>query len=67
MFEVFSATGTVGLSRGVTPTLHPFGQIVILICMYLGRISPVALALFFYQQSTDRSKTRFIGGRFFVG
>ena len=67
MFEVFSATGTVGLSRGVTPTLQPFGQIVILICMYLGRISPVALALFFYQQSTDRSKTRFIGGRFFVG
>ena len=67
MFEVFSATGTVGLSRGITPTLHTFGRIVILFCMYLGRISPVSLALFFYQQSSGKSETHFIRGRFFVG
>ena len=67
MFEVFSATGTVGLSRSITPTLHTFGRIVILCCMYLGRISPVALALFFYQQSSGKGETHYTQGRFFVG
>ena len=66
VFEVFSATATVGLSRGITPNLHTFGRILIIICMYLGRISPVSLALFFHMQNGGRD-VRYVYGRFFVG
>ncbi len=67
MFEVFSATGTVGLSRGVTPNLHTFGRILIIACMYLGRIGPVSLALIFRTQSSGGDEIRFSQGHFYVG
>ncbi|MCC6275982.1 MAG: portal protein [Leptospiraceae bacterium] len=37
-FEVVSAFGTVGLSRGITPTLTDFGKIIISIVMFTGRV-----------------------------
>lgn len=43
-YEVASALGTVGLTRGITPLLSSQGKIVIIICMYLGRIGPITLA-----------------------
>ncbi len=44
-FEVFSAIGTVGLTRSVTPTLNTIGQIIIIVCMYLGRTGPISLVI----------------------
>ncbi len=44
-FETVSAFGTVGLSMGVTPALTFAGKWVIIICMFVGRIGPLALAL----------------------
>ncbi len=44
-FEVFSAFGTVGLSRGLTPELTIWGKIIIIITMFTGRIGPLTLAL----------------------
>jgi len=44
-FEVVSATGTVGLSIGVTAKVAVFGKIVLILCMYLGRIGPASLAM----------------------
>jgi len=44
VFEVFSAIGTVGLSRGITPALSDVGKIVISFLMYLGRVGPATLA-----------------------
>ncbi|MFO0011447.1 MAG: TrkH family potassium uptake protein [Planctomycetota bacterium] len=43
LFEVVSALGTVGLSTGITPTLSPFGKIVIMLLMFLGRLGPVSV------------------------
>lgn len=43
-YEVASALGTVGLTRGITPLLSSEGKIIIIICMYLGRIGPITLA-----------------------
>lgn len=43
LFEVISASSTVGLSLGITPHLSTFGKTVIIISMYLGRIGPLAL------------------------
>ncbi len=45
MFEVFSAMGTVGLSRGVTPQLSSLGKILIMITMFAGRVGIVSLTL----------------------
>lgn len=46
-YETTSAIGTVGLSRDFTPLLHLGGKIIIIICMYLGRIGPISLAILF--------------------
>lgn len=55
-FEAVSACGTVGLSTGITPRLSDSGKLLIILCMYVGRLGPLALALAVYQPS---SKVRF--------
>ncbi|MBR4906182.1 MAG: potassium transporter TrkH [Clostridia bacterium] len=67
VYEVFSATGTVGLSRGVTPHLSVFGRILIILCMYLGRIGPISLALFFHTDLSGGQNIRYAQGRYYVG
>lgn len=47
LYEVTSAIATVGLSRDFTAKLNMAGQIILVITMYLGRIGPISLALFF--------------------
>jgi len=44
LFETISALGTVGLSTGVTPHLSFAGKIVIIGCMFLGRMGPLVVA-----------------------
>lgn len=46
-YEVFSAVGTVGLTRDVTQSLNVFGKCVIIVCMYLGRTGPISLVIAF--------------------
>ncbi len=46
-YETTSAIGTVGLSRDFTPHLHMAGKLIITLCMYLGRIGPISLAIIF--------------------
>jgi trk system potassium uptake protein TrkH len=38
LFEIISAFGTVGLSRGITPDLTVTGRILIILVMFIGRI-----------------------------
>jgi trk system potassium uptake protein TrkH len=45
-FEVCSAFGTVGLSRGETTELDGFGRTVIAVIMFLGRVGPLTLGFF---------------------
>jgi len=45
LFEVISALGTVGLSIGATLRLDEAGKIIIMICMFAGRVGPLTLAL----------------------
>lgn len=53
-FEVSSAFGTVGLSRGFTGQLSEFGRAVIVVIMFLGRVGPLTLGFFLATQSTPR-------------
>ena len=45
LFESFSAAGTVGLSRGITPIVSTWGQIILIGAMFIGRVGPVTLGL----------------------
>lgn len=44
-YEVFSALGTVGLTRDVTSGLNTIGRLLIIVCMYLGRTGPISLVI----------------------
>lgn len=44
MFEVISAFATNGLSTGITPTLPPSAQLLLVILMFGGRVGTVTLA-----------------------
>ncbi len=45
LFEAVSAFGTVGLSLGVTPLISGLGQVLLIGCMFVGRLGPLTLAL----------------------
>lgn len=47
IYEVYSALGTVGISRDYTATVGIAGKIILCICMYLGRIGPISMVLVF--------------------
>jgi trk system potassium uptake protein TrkH len=66
-YEVFSATGTVGLSRGITASLSNVGRILIIIGMYAGRIGTLSMALFFTSSHTEKNDIKYSKGRFIVG
>lgn len=53
IYETVSALGTVGLTRGMTQTLDVVGKIIIILTMYIGRVGPISLALFFNTATTD--------------
>ncbi|WP_420933920.1 TrkH family potassium uptake protein [Alteromonas sp. A081] len=44
VFEVVSALGTVGLSRGITGELSQTGEVIIILLMYMGRLGPLTIA-----------------------
>ncbi len=44
LFEVVSAFGTTGLSTGITATLPPAAQYVLMVLMFAGRLGPITVA-----------------------
>lgn len=44
LFDVTSAFGTCGLSMGITPSLPPAGQILLMLLMFIGRVGTVTVA-----------------------
>ena len=51
LYEVASAVCTVGLSRNLTPVLNTAGKIIIIICMYIGRVGPISMVVAFNTQN----------------
>lgn len=45
LYEATSATGTVGSTSGITPQLSVAGKIVLMVCMYIGRLGPVTVVV----------------------
>lgn len=57
LFEVTSALGTVGLSLGPTPDLSPFGKLLLVFLMFVGRLGPITLILALGERSRHRRHT----------
>jgi trk system potassium uptake protein len=53
MFEVISAAATVGLSKGITPSLGVFSKIILIVLMYGGRIGGLSLLLVFGEKKKE--------------
>ena len=67
LFEATSAVATVGLSRGLTASLHTAGRIIIIATMYLGRIGPISMALFLARPKPGKNSVTYGEGKFYVG
>ena len=67
IYEIFSATGTVGLSRALTASLNPAGKVIVILAMYAGRIAPISMVMFFITGSKTKSSIRYPDGKFLVG
>ncbi|MCY4444342.1 MAG: hypothetical protein OXC44_06050 [Proteobacteria bacterium] len=65
LFEIFSASGTVGLTLGITDKLDLVGQVIIAIGMFIGRIGPLTLAIAL--ASDDRSRINFPSAEVMIG
>ena len=67
LFEVISGLATVGLTMDLTSHLNTIGRLIIIVCMYLGRIGPISMAIFFAGRSKEKIQRHYIEGKFFVG
>jgi len=58
LFETVSAIATCGLSQGITPFLKPAALVIIMICMFFGRVGIMTLgmAAFLSRDSTEKTK-----------
>ena len=57
IFEATSATGTVGLTTGLTPHLSSAWRLIIAACMFIGRLSPLTLAIALTARQTRTAHT----------
>jgi trk system potassium uptake protein len=53
LFEAFSAFGTVGLSRGITPGLSSASKVALILTMFGGRIGPLTLMVALARQKKE--------------
>lgn len=59
LYEVVGALSTTGMSRGCTRTLNTAGRIIIMICMYLGRIGPISMAIAFGTKQGSKRRIKY--------
>ena len=54
LVETVSAFGTVGLSRGITPSLTWASKLLSMVMMYIGRLGPLTIASLWYFSRGER-------------
>lgn len=66
LFETTSAFATVGLTRGITPSLTDIGKTIIIFVMYAGRVGPLTIA-FAFANKNKKKGYRYSEGNIIVG
>lgn len=66
-YEVVSAIATVGLTAGMTPDLSDAGKLIVALCMYIGRVGPISLAVALTAKRAGNSLIRYPEGNIIVG
>ena len=61
------ATNDISLVDGMYEMLNAVGKLIIIVAMFLGRIGPISMALFFKYNGAERNNVSFAKGNFFVG
>lgn len=54
VFEVISAIGTVGLTMGITPMLTCASKWIIILCMFIGRVSPGIIVILINNRNAEK-------------
>jgi len=54
-FECFSAYSTVGLSLGITAKLSPYSKFVIILVMFIGRVSMLTLLIALFKKVKEKN------------
>lgn len=68
LFEATSAFGTVGLTMNLTPHLTLAGRIVIILCMFAGRVGPLSLILALsHKANNNKTHLKYPEDRIMVG
>jgi trk system potassium uptake protein TrkH len=67
LYEVTSALATVGLTRNLTGTLNLGGKLIIILCMYIGRIGPISLVIALRMKSKGKDKLSYVEEDVIVG
>lgn len=53
LFETFSASGTVGSTLGLTPSLPPVAHVILMLLMYFGRVGILTIAMASHSRAID--------------
>lgn len=67
LYEVTSALATVGLSRNLTGSLNLGGKLIIILCMYIGRIGPISMVIAFRMRGKGKDKLNYVEEDIIVG
>jgi len=65
IFEQISAFGTVGLSTGITDKLSAVGRLWIIATMFVGRLGPLTLAIWFFP--SKHGQVQYPEGKVMIG
>ena len=65
-YEIASALGTVGLSMGITTGLSAGSSLIVILCMYLGRVGVLTFSIAFLTRNAD-SKLQYPTAEIMIG
>ena len=66
LYEIVSALGTVGVTRGITPNLSPLSKLILIVLMYIGRVGAATLGISILNRK-NKKHTRYSYGKIIVG
>lgn len=67
-YEVASGLGTVGLTTGITPYLTGIGKLILISCMFIGRVGPMTLIIALSaKQEAERDLVKYPNEELMIG